>query len=704
MPTLVLAKTFLRDYAALQKPIQAKVDGLFEKFREATHSGLHLEKYAGAKDSRARTIRVDQQYRGIVAAPEQGEAYILTRVLPHAEADQWMMRNTFSVNEVTGALEVADVLGIETATEELASGPAPSEPGILEGVREKDLKSLGVDPALCSVLGKITSVEELDALTQFMPEGQSDALHMLASGYSPEEAWAELVANEKPADIDPEDLVAAAEQTVSKSMFYVVQGDDELAEMLNRPFDLWRTFLHPTQRRYAYRDFNGPARVTGGAGTGKTVIAMHRARWLAERMVDESAPATARVLFTTFTTSLADELAGTMESFCSPDALRRIEVLNVDKLAHRIASEATGQKPIVITGDEVVGVWEDIVDELGLPFTKEFLQQEWEQVVLAQGIRSRADYFTAVRSGRGLRLNRRDRAEVWRAVEAFSSRLLSMGRVTFLQLADLAAANLESRSVKPYTHVVVDEAQDLHPAQWRMLRALAAPGQNDLFLVGDTHQRIYDNRVSLSKVGIEVRGRSHRLRINYRTTHEILKWSLTLLTGETFDDLDDGTETLAGYRSTFHGPPPELVGYKTRAEEIAGLVEAVKAWIADGLDPGEIGIAARTNAALSTTESELRAAGVPARLLSDSKEPGSVAIGTMHRMKGMEFRAVAIIDAGANQIPLPAAVTQASVDELQHRHDLQRERCLVYVACTRARDALRISSTGVRSILFIAVD
>lgn len=700
MAKLVVAKTFFREYAELQKPIQTKVDALFDKFREATHTGLHLEKYAGAKDPRARTIRVDQQYRGIVAAPERGEeAYILTRVLPHAEADEWMMRNTFSVNDVTGALEVTDVVGVEAAAEVLASAPAPSEPGLLGDVREKDLTALGVDPGLGSVLAKITTVEELDALTRFLPEGQADALHMLAAGYTPEEAWAELVANEKPAEIDTEDLVAAAERTVSKSMFYVVQGDDELAEMLNRPFDLWRTFLHPTQRRYAYRDFNGPARVTGGAGTGKTVIAMHRARWLAERMVDEGAPATARVLFTTFTTSLADELASTMETFCSPDALRRIDVLNVDKVAHRIASEATGQKPVVIAGDEVVAVWEDIVDELGLPFTKEFLRQEWEQVVLAQGIRSRAEYFTAARSGRGLRLNRRDRAEVWRGVEAFSSRLLSMGRVTFLQLADLAAANLESRSVKPYAHVVVDEAQDLHPAQWRMLRALVAPGQNDLFLVGDTHQRIYDNRVSLSKVGIEVRGRSHRLRINYRTTHEILKWALSLLSGETFDDLDDGTDTLAGYRSTFHGPPPELVGYKTRAEEIAGLVEAVKSWIADGVEPGEIGIAARTNAALSTAESELRAAGVSTCLLSDRKEPGSVAIGTMHRMKGMEFRAVAIIDAGANQMPLPAAVTQASVDELQHRHDVQRERCLVYVACTRARDSLRISHAGHPSII-----
>jgi superfamily I DNA/RNA helicase len=606
-----------------------------------------------------------------------------------------MARNTFSVNEVTGALEVADVVGIEAATEVLSAGHEPAVAGVLGSVTSKQLKSLGVDASLAPVLAKIATVEELEALTHFMPEGQGDALHMLAAGYSPEEAYAELMANEQVQKIDPEDLAAAAERIASKSVFYVVQRDEELVEMLNRPFELWRTFLHPTQRRYAYGTFNGPTRVTGGAGTGKTVVGMHRARWLADHLVDRAADdPTARVLFTTYTTSLADELLTTMESFCEPEALRRIDVLNVDKLAFRIVSDAIERKPKIVGDADVLELWERLVDELGLPFTREFLQQEWQQVVLAQGVRSQSEYFAVSRSGRGVRLNRRDRAEVWRAIEAFTNRLLSQERVAFLQLADLAAAHLRARTVKPYTHVVVDEAQDLHPAQWRMLREAVAPGPNDLFILSDAHQRIYDNRVSLSKLGIEIRGRAHKLRINYRTTHEILRWSLGLLADETFDDLDGGLDTLAGYRSSFHGPEPELVGYKTKGEEIAALVAAVGAWISSGIEPGEIGIAARTKDVLSLAEEELRAAGVAARLLADSKQLDQVAIGTMHRMKGMEFKAMAIVDAGSTRVPLSSAVTQESVDAMQHLQDLQRERCLVYVASTRARDTLRVSWTG----------
>ena len=695
MATLVLAKTFLPDYAELQKPTRSKVDELFGKFREATHSGLHLEKYAKSKDPRARTIRVDKQYRGIVVAPERGDVYILTRVLPHHAADEWMMRNRFSVNEVTGALEVADVVGIEATSEALSGGPELVTPGVLDGVTAKHLASLGVDADLAPVLARITSVEELEALTRFLPEGQADALHMLAAGYSPEEAYAELAANEPVHKVDPEDLAAAAGRTASQSVFYVVERDEELVEMLNRPFELWRTFLHPTQHRYAYGSFNGPARVTGGAGTGKTVIGMHRARWLADRLVDQiPGDPTARVLFTTYTTSLADELLATMQTFSQPDSLRRIDVLNVDKLAVRIVSDATGRSPKLVGDEATLELWEQVVDELGVRFTKEFLQQEWQQVVLAHGVRSQAEYFTVLRSGRGVRLNRRDRAEIWRAIEAFTNRLLSQERVAFLQLADLAAAHLRARAVKPYTHGVVDEAQDLHPAQWRMIREAVATGPNDLFILSDAHQRIYNSRVSLSKVGIEIRGRAHRLRINYRTTHEILRWSLGLLVGGNFDDLDGGLDTLAGYRSSFHGPEPQLMGYRTKGEEISALVTAVSEWISTGVNPGEIGIAARTKDVLALVEEGLRKAGVPARPLADNKQSDEVAIGTMHRMKGMEFKAMAVVDAGATRVPLGSAVTQESVDAMQHLHDLQRERCLLYVACTRARDTLRISWSG----------
>jgi hypothetical protein len=692
MATLVLAKTFLPDYAKLDKSVATKVVELFAKFREATHTGLHLEKYQGAKDPRARTIRVDQQYRGIVIAPEAGDTYILFRVLKHSEADEWMARNEFGVNDATGALEVTDVVSVEGARAALDTAPAPAVPSLFAGIKPSTLKRLGVPESLAPLLAKITDFEELEGLVQALPEGQASVLESLALGASPDEAWAELMAGQTPAAVDPDDLAAAAARPVSQGAFYVVQGEDELFEMLSRPFELWRTFLHPNQRRLVARNYSGPARVTGGAGTGKTVVAMHRARELATRLVQESPSGTDKVLLTTFTLGLADSLTDTMATFCSPEVNKRIEVINVDRLALHIVQDATTRKPAIIQPETLNQLWEDVADELGTGFSRQFLNQEWRQVVLAQGIQSQADYLKAQRAGRGIQLHRRERMAIWKAIEELTSRLANSGRVTFLQLADLAAAHLQARTVKPYSHVLVDEAQDLHPAQWRMLRAAVAPSDNDMFIVGDTHQRIYDNRVTLSRVGINVVGRSARLRINYRTTAEILNWSLHLLSGESFDDLDEGTESHTGYRSALHGTPPELIGYDTVADEIAGMVEAVKGWIGLGFTPGEIGVGAPTGWSLEKAEAALQAVGIPARMLGVTRSADHVTLSTMHSMKGLEFRAVALMDVTATRIP--AHVTQETVDPLQHRYDLQKERCLLHVACTRARDTLRLSWAG----------
>ncbi len=523
---------------------------------------------------------------------------------------------------------------------------------------------------------------------------------MLAAGYSVEDAWAEIVAGTEPGPVDTEDVEAAVDRAASQSMFYVVQGHDELADMLNRPFDLWRTFLHPTQRALAYRPvYNGPVRVAGGPGTGKTVVAMHRAKALAEQ-----APADERILFTTFTRNLADAITGSLKLLGGLELLERVEVLNVDRLARQVVQEGEGGSPKVAPEREQMQIWEDVVDELGIPFPPTFLRQEWLQVVLAQGISSRDDYFTAKRPGRGVRLTRRERAEVWKGIEAFTNRLVEFGQRTFLQMASAAADSLSARSVKPYAHVIVDEAQDLHAAQWRMLRAAVPDGPNDMFIVGDAHQRIYDHRVTLSGLGINVRGRSRRLRINYRTTHEILRWALGLLAGEAVDDLDAGTDSLAGYRSQMHGPEPSLVGYASRAEELSGLVAAAKEWIGSGIDPHNIGVFARTEETARLAVKALEDASVPAKLVEPGESSASVPVvdvATMHRGKGLEYRCVAVVDAGKRTLPMPVSLTPASTDPLQHDLDVKRERCLLYVACTRARDVLRVSWAGAPSSFLV---
>ena len=689
MPKLAIAKDFLPDYAALDKQVRHKVEEVFAKFTSHTHAGLHLEKLAVARDPRVRTIRIDQHYRGIVMAPDRGDTYLLVRVLPHDKADQWVASNALNVNAATGALEVENVLAIEQQMQTAGDRGSVQAVSLFAGRSVKDFTRIGIPAKLVPVLARIVTDDELDGLLEALPQSQADGLRMLAAGYTVEQAWEELVAGESPGKVDTGDVEAALARPASQAMFYVVGGADELLDVLNRPFDLWRTFLHPTQRRLAYRErFAGSVRVTGGAGTGKTVVAMHRAKALAARS-DQ------RILLTTFTRNLAVAMENDLRLLGGAELLEHVEVLNVDRLAWRIVREAEGKMPALATDAEQQGLWRNVVDELGLPFSAAFLQQEWLQVVLAQGIASRDAYLAVPRPGRGVRLSRRQRVEVWKGIERFTNRLVELGKRTHTQIADAAAGFLAARSIKPYGHVIVDEAQDLHPAQWRMLRAAVAEGPNDLFILADTHQRIYDNRVA--SLGINVRGRSYRLRLNYRTTHEILKRALDLLSGEAFDDLDSGEDTLRGYRSQFHGPPPRLKGYRAVGAELAGLVETVRGWLDQGVPLEDVGVAARTMRSAEDAYRALEAAGLAARLLGPDDghaDRGEVNVGTMHRMKGLEFRCMAVIAVRKDLLPLPSAVTPAIEDPVAHRQDLQRERCLLYVACTRARDDLLISWTG----------
>jgi superfamily I DNA/RNA helicase len=282
---------------------------------------------------------------------------------------------------------------------------------------------------------------------------------------------------------------------------------------------------------------------------------------------------------------------------------------------------------------------------------------------------------------------------VWEAIRQVTDTLRQWDQHTHLQLADEAARALARRTRRPYRHVIVDEGQDLHPVQWRLLRAAVAPGPDDLFIVADPHQRIYDNRVSLASLGIQVRGRTRRLTVNYRTTAEILEWSVRLLTGVTPTGLDDQPDHLAWYRSPRHDRRPVVTGHPDRDAEYARLAEHVRGWLDAGVEPHAIGIAARTGQLARTVREVLQAAGIPASTPTATKT-NAVRVGTMHAMKGLEFRCLAAVGVDADTIPAAAAVTDEAEDPVAHAHDLQRERCLLFVACTRARDWLYVSYTG----------
>ncbi|MFG2044515.1 UvrD-helicase domain-containing protein [Dactylosporangium sp. NPDC048998] len=705
MAELAIDAGFLRRYAGLPRPVQRAVDAAILKFAEHTHAGLHLEKLTGARDPKVRTIRVSDFWRGIVVALGSAK-YLLHDVLPHDDANDYAVSRIFSVNQVVGILEVRDQVGIEEFARTLPDAP-PTE-GLFDQASNRDLERLGIDPDLIPLLRRINTEPQRESLCRLLPEIQSDVLSGLASGMSTAEVWEELseriIAGRDFGGVDADDLEAAARRTPDRFKF--VDGPVELAAILARPFDLWRTFLHPTQRDVAHREvYSGPALVTGSAGTGKTVTGLHRAVFLAGRLPDDGS----KVLLTTFTRALADALGKQLYRLTDDPAVRsRIDVVSIDKLAYEIVTQS--RKRVTIAEDDVQDpLWAEAAaagptyqSRAGrvTRFSGAFLRREWEQVVLAQQLASMEAYRDAQRGGRGEGLRAAQRDQVWAAMHSVAAQLAKKGLRTHTQLAD-EAAEIVRRSTPPYRHVVVDEAQDLHPAQWRLLRALVAPGPNDMFLLADPYQRIYDNHVSLAQLGIQVRGRTRRLTVNYRTTHEILDLSVRVLNGDSVLGLDDQDDTLRGYRSVTHGGTPEVNAHTDRDGELDALVERVGTWLEQRVEPHAIGVAARTGNLVKTISRTLSEAHID--VADDRRGIDGVRVTTMHRMKGLEFQCLAVFGLDAGTLPAPNAVTSAAEDPHSHRQDLQRERCLLFVALTRARDVLYLSHTGAPSTLLPAV-
>ncbi|MEU7948868.1 UvrD-helicase domain-containing protein [Micromonospora taraxaci] len=703
MPQLALANTFWESFDVLEKPVKAGVRKAMAKFQQLTiaelhaDKGLHLESVNNARDPRMRTIRINDFWRGVVLAPDDGsDTFLLLSVVPHDGAYTWAAKRLYTVNTATRALEVRNVVAIEQITPALEKAAAQAPMLLFARHSDTVLRDLGIDDQVLRAVRTVIDKTQLEAFGTLLPEDQFEVLQYLAEGFSPDEVYRDLVAQRRPVDATPEpseSLAAAIANTASRIM--LVTRPDELAEILDKPFAAWRVFLHPSQRRLAYREsYKGPAQVTGGPGTGKTVVALHRVKHLLSLATDT------RVLLTTYTNALASSLRENLALLLGDEEqLARVEVTTVNAVASRAVRTLAGRAPNPIGDADERQVWRRVCRRLTLPWTEQFLAQEYRHVILAHNVRSREEYREVSRRGRGAALGPRQRDRVWDAVEMFSADLLAAGTITHLQVCARAAQLFSDAqpSVNGFDHVVVDEAQDLHPAQWRVLRAAVVPGPNDLFITGDPHQRIYDSRVSLSSLGISITGRSSRLRINYRSTEEILSWATNVLVGSRVDDLSgEGEDNLTGYRSLLHGKRPQAKGYPTNQAEVAALVAQIREWLDQNVQLSEIAVCARFGTTLSTVRDALTAAGIQSAWVRD--HPGAdvagVRLATMHAMKGLEFRCVAVVGATARAVPFAKEITPSEVDPLQYESDMLRERCLLFVASTRAREALNVSWSG----------
>ncbi|MFF0206072.1 UvrD-helicase domain-containing protein [Streptomyces sp. NPDC005017] len=704
MPQLAFDIGFFAELPKLQPPVRKGVLEAWEKFNRLTldqlfkDQGLKLESLTNAKDKQIRTIRIDQFWRGVVLAPPNGDTFLLLRVMPHDKAIAWARKQRSSVNEVTRAVEIRDAATLEEITpayEQVAQDSAKER--LFAEFSDGDLRALGIDDETLRQARSLVDKEQLEIFAPLLPQDQREVLQYLAEGCTVEEVWQDIVAPALQASaqpVDTQDYDTAIRH--SRARVALVTASEELRDILEKPFAAWRIFLHPSQRKVSYRaSYSGPAQVTGGPGTGKTVVALHRVRHLLGHLRDGD-----RILLTTYTNALADALRSGLESLVENAELReRVDISTVDAFASRVVGEVPGAvalRPLMSNEEE--SRWGKAGEATGFSGSAQFLAQEYRHVVLAQDIRTLAEYESADRRGRGSRLTAAERPLVWEAMERFTAGLAADGARTWLQTCAEAARVLEEKGPR-YRHVVVDEAQDLHPAQWRLLRAAVPARPDDLFIAGDPHQRIYDSKVSLKSLGIKVTGRSVKLRKNYRSTQEILRWATALLVGRPVAQLEDEgrDDTLLGYRSALHGDGPIVHAAADEDAELDALVTQVRTWMEAGVGAGEIGVSTRFNKTCAKAVSRLKSAGIPAsplRAANATGESESVRVGTMHSFKGLEFRCVAVVAVDEEALPFPKAVTPAEVDAKQHETDLLSERCLLFVACTRARDSLYVSWSG----------
>ncbi|MER6148175.1 UvrD-helicase domain-containing protein [Streptomyces hirsutus] len=707
MPQLAFDIGFFAELPKLQPPVRKGVLDAWEKFDRLSldqlfkDPGLKLESLQKPRDKQIRTIRIDLFWRGVVLAPTSGDTFVLLRVMQHDKAIAWARKQKSTINTVTRAMEIRDAATLDEITPayERVAQTSPKT-RLFEKFSDGDLSALGIDAETLRQARSLVDKEQLEIFAPLLPQDQREVLQYLAEGCTVEEVWQDIVAPALQAatqPVDTQDFETAIRHT--RARIALVSAPEELRDILEKPFAAWRVFLHPSQRKVAYRaSYSGPAQVTGGPGTGKTVVALHRVKHLLGHLRDGD-----RILLTTYTNALVNALRSGLESLVDDPELReRVDISTVDGFASRVVAEAPGAVALrPLMSNEEVSRWGKAAKATGFTGSAQFLAQEYRHVVLAQGVGTLAEYEAADRRGRGSRLTAAERPLVWETVERFTADLAADGCRTWLQTCAEAARLLEAKGPQ-YRHVVVDEAQDLHPAQWRLLRAAVPARPDDLFVSGDPHQRIYDSKVSLKSLGIKVTGRSVKLRKNYRSTQEILRWSTALLVGRPIAQLeDDGrNETLLGYRSALHGDGPAVRGATTEEAELDLLVAQVRAWMDAGVGAGEIGVSARFNKTCGKAVAHLKDAGIPAVTLrtatgeSATAEATAVRVGTMHSFKGLEFRCVAVIGVNDEALPFPKAVTPPEVDPKQHETDMMSERCLLFVACTRARDSLYVSWPG----------
>ena len=674
-----IADTFTDSLAKLtgQEQKAAKTTA-FDLQIDPANPGLKLHKVDRAKDPSFWSVRVNRDIRLIVH--RTASSLLLCYVGHHDDAYHWSERRKIERHPKTGAAQIIEVremveeVKVQRPAE--AAAPAVEQPLLFAPVADDELLGYGVPSEWLDDVKRATE-DTLFDLAEHLPQEAAEALLDLATGGVPQVVAYALPGADPFAHPD------------AQRRFRVMANAEELESALEYPWEKWTVFLHPAQRRIVERGFGGPARVSGSAGTGKTIVALHRAVHLAQAHPD------ARVLLATFSDTLANALRVKLRRLIGnqPNIGERLEVHSMGGICRRLY-EANFGPPNLATNDQVRELLARAAAEVeGHRFSPHFLWTEWDRVVDAWQLETWEDYRDVVRLGRKTRLAEPQRAVLWSIFSRLRVALGEQGCLTEPGLFRRLERHFANARHLPFDFCVIDEAQDIGVPELRLLAALGSGRPDCLFFAGDLGQRIFQTPFSWRALGVDVRGRSHTLRINYRTSHQIRRQADRLLPGE-LADVDGIAERRGGTVSVFNGPEPHIRMLESPDEECAAIAEWLTVRRQEGCMPHEIGVFVRSDAEMERALKAVHAAGMSAALLDERSDAasGNVAVGTMHLAKGLEFRAVAVAACDDEILPLQSRI-ESIADEADLADTYETERHLLYVACTRARDHLLV--TGV---------
>ena len=691
---LFLSDSFFDKFTELPRNVQQNVRDFQKKFRQNSQSSaIHLESITQFKDSSLKTARVNQEYRAVVGALGQ-DNYMLLYVDKHDKAYRWAQNKKFVWNEHTQTCQIIpiDIQQEETYVEESGNSNDATAESPFCDITDDQLLSIGVPEELIGIVRNIRNFDDLDKAEKKLPQDAFENIFDVMDGND----ISSIIANiEEGKAKEGEDTLLSSN---NRRCFIEITTDEELARIMDEGMEKWQLFLHPSQRKLVDSDYNGSTKVSGSAGTGKTIAAIHRLKYLCQSNMF------GKVLFTTYTTALVDNLRVLVEKM-SIDK-QKYALNNIDKVLLEVAKEykilPTDFHVLDYSGDkESLALWSEVLDQNISEFDEQFLYSEYIDVIIYNNNKDMKSYLLQPRTGRTKPITRKQRVEIWKLKEQYEALKQERKKVDRLELFNMAANYMKEHQIHPYSHVIADEFQDFSNPELRFLRQLVAEGRNDLFLTGDPYQRIYSGRkINFTAAGINIRGKkSKKLKVNYRTTEEIKRMAVAVVKGEKYDDMDGGEENNKGYISLAHGEKPCYRIFASSNEEVEHVMKVVAECENNGISLNHICITARTRALYKDVVDGLHQNDIPYQELKGGNATGNkegISLCTFHSLKGLEFRIVILV--GVTERSMPSKETSGKpfsmMDVPERKEYLMGIRSLLYVAITRARQMVFISGWG----------